>query len=269
MDPIRSPLYDFCAQKALRRLGALRLHAAYRADPQGGNLYGATRTGGQNGGGVVFELSPPAKGQTAWTEKVLYSFCARGGCADGSQPSYRLTYAGAVSGAPYDGSSPIYGVTIDGGNDTKSGILYSLTPKKNGWSEKSDLRLLFRGQLHRRKESFGRTAPRFRWKPLWRYIFWRRIRATAIGFTGSQARIIRWRTIFVPVVPKAASPWARLRSTPRSYALWRSDCRRCLQRGVWNAFQVRSGRVAIHRALRVLSEAPLQGWRNAKRRSDA
>ena len=127
-------LYDFCAQK--RCADGSAPSTPLIADSQG-NLYGATRTGGQYGGGALFELSPPAKGQTAWTEKILYSFCARSACADGSQPSYRLTYAGAAAGAPYDGSSPIYGVTIDGGNDMKGGTVYSLTPKKNGWSEKA------------------------------------------------------------------------------------------------------------------------------------
>src|SRR5271155_2931779 len=49
------------------------------------HLYGATRYGGANGGanerygaGTVFELTPNAA-RTAWTQKVLYSFCAEGG----------------------------------------------------------------------------------------------------------------------------------------------------------------------------------------------
>jgi uncharacterized repeat protein (TIGR03803 family) len=39
-----------------------------------GNLYGTTNEGGASGLGTVFKLTPPAAGQTAWTETVLVSF---------------------------------------------------------------------------------------------------------------------------------------------------------------------------------------------------
>src|SRR5882724_9913491 len=48
-----------------------------------GNLYGVTSSGGANHSGVVFELSPPAQGETAWTQTTLYSFT---GGNDGSNP---------------------------------------------------------------------------------------------------------------------------------------------------------------------------------------
>src|SRR5208283_2457068 len=47
---------------------------------QQGALFGATDMGGSIGGcngygcGTVFELTPPAEGQTNWTETVLYTF---------------------------------------------------------------------------------------------------------------------------------------------------------------------------------------------------
>src|SRR5262249_22099891 len=41
---------------------------------QQGVLYGTTQQGGQYGGGTVFQLTPPAQGQTQWTKTVLYSF---------------------------------------------------------------------------------------------------------------------------------------------------------------------------------------------------
>src|ERR1019366_3866949 len=46
-----------------------------------GALFGTTENGGSTGGiggssgnGTVFKLTPPAEGQTVWTETVLYSF---------------------------------------------------------------------------------------------------------------------------------------------------------------------------------------------------
>jgi uncharacterized repeat protein (TIGR03803 family) len=48
-----------------------------------GNLYGTTRDGGANGGGVAFELAPGAAG---WTETVLYSFCPQNDCSGGAAP---------------------------------------------------------------------------------------------------------------------------------------------------------------------------------------
>jgi uncharacterized repeat protein (TIGR03803 family) len=58
-----------------------------------GNLYGTTHFGGGDStGGTVFELTPPAEGRTAWTHKVLHSFCAQGPsyCGDGVQPQAGL-----------------------------------------------------------------------------------------------------------------------------------------------------------------------------------
>jgi len=44
-----------------------------------GNLYGATNTGGKNGTGTVFELSPKSGG--GWAETILYGLGVRGGMA--------------------------------------------------------------------------------------------------------------------------------------------------------------------------------------------
>ena len=49
---------------------------------------GTTTGGGTNNFGTVFALTPPAPGQTNWTESVLYSFT---GGADGGYPSAALT----------------------------------------------------------------------------------------------------------------------------------------------------------------------------------
>ncbi len=52
----------------------------------------------------MFELSPPAAGQTQWTETVLYRFNAAGG--DGIHP---------MSSLIFDTSDNLYGTTYQGG----------------------------------------------------------------------------------------------------------------------------------------------------------
>ncbi len=85
-----------------------------------GNLYGTTYYGGvncnnnANGCGVVFELSPPPKGQTAWTETVLQSFNG----TDGYNP---------IAGVIADGAGNLYGTTQYGGSNNE-GVVYKLTP---------------------------------------------------------------------------------------------------------------------------------------------
>ena len=51
-----------------------------------GALYGTTHGGAVGDAdqyGTVFKLTPPAKGQAAWKETVLYSFCSLPNCSDG------------------------------------------------------------------------------------------------------------------------------------------------------------------------------------------
>ncbi|MGA3210889.1 MAG: Ig-like domain repeat protein [Terriglobales bacterium] len=95
-----------------------------------GNLYGTTRTGGANGGGVVFELTPPASGAT-WTENVLYSFCSVGGssCFDGGGPYYESLI--------FDSQGNLYGTT-SGGGASGAGAVFEVSPPSGGigpWSE--------------------------------------------------------------------------------------------------------------------------------------
>lgn len=63
-----------------------------------GNLYGTTWIGGPNGDAVVFELSPPATGQTGWTATVLHAF-------DGTRGS------SSIAGLIMDDAGNLYGVT--------------------------------------------------------------------------------------------------------------------------------------------------------------
>jgi uncharacterized repeat protein (TIGR03803 family) len=81
-----------------------------------GNLYGTTVEGGTYGG-VVFELTPQAKG--GWKETILYDF--QGG-ADGWLPS---------AGVVMDKSGNLYGTT-DGGGADGCGVIYKLAPAPKG-----------------------------------------------------------------------------------------------------------------------------------------
>ncbi|MGB8011774.1 MAG: choice-of-anchor tandem repeat GloVer-containing protein [Terriglobales bacterium] len=76
-----------------------------------GNLYGGTQSGGEGGGGVVYELEPGAGG---WTENVLYNFCSQPNCGDGAGPMY---------GVPaMDSTGNLYGTGNYGGVYDKGAI---------------------------------------------------------------------------------------------------------------------------------------------------
>lgn len=105
--------------------------AVLTADGAGG-LYGTTMYGGADrtspgcgsGCGVVFHLTPPAGGATAWTETVLFNFH---GNRTGSVP-----YSGVI----VDGAGNLYGTASSelGG----LGLVYKLTPPQGAdpnWSE--------------------------------------------------------------------------------------------------------------------------------------
>jgi len=94
-----------------------------------GALYGTASSGGVNNNdpacgsscGVVFKLTPPPRGQTAWTETTLWNFLS----ADGFFP---------VTGLTADESGVLYGTTQFGGAfDTPScsafgcGVVFKLT----------------------------------------------------------------------------------------------------------------------------------------------
>jgi uncharacterized repeat protein (TIGR03803 family) len=92
-----------------------------------GNLFGATSSGGDRDGGMVFELTPTAGG--SWTETVLYDFFPNG--ADGNDP---------VAGVIFDASGNLYGTTLYGGVGygcgSGCGTVFELTPiAGGGWTE--------------------------------------------------------------------------------------------------------------------------------------
>ncbi len=142
-----------------------------------GNLFGTavqTKACFPKGCGVVFELSPPASGQSNWTERTLYTFTRE---TDGRVPDGRLVL---------DNFGALYGVTNSGGIQSRPncgtydqcgyGLVYKLTPpaqagdawtKTTLWSfsghdgsyPSTDLTLDRDGNVFGMTEYGGRAAP--------------------------------------------------------------------------------------------------------------
>jgi uncharacterized repeat protein (TIGR03803 family) len=98
-----------------------------------GNLYGTTQAGGANGLGTVFELSPNTDG--SWTEKVLYSF------------NHAKGY-GPTAGLIMDAAGNLFGEAYQGG-DGGDGVVFELTPGKNGHWKYIPLRRVHRHHIVR------------------------------------------------------------------------------------------------------------------------
>ena len=117
--------YSFCATGGTACTDG-KVAAGVLIMDKSGNLYGVTLYGGAHGnGGTVFELVPNSN-KTAYTEKVLYSFCSTGGsaCTDGAYP---------VAGLIVDASGNLYGMTDAGGahgnaSADTGGTVFELTP---------------------------------------------------------------------------------------------------------------------------------------------
>ncbi len=106
-------LYSFCAQNNCAD-GANP--AAGLVQATDGNFYGTTYAGGANGYGTVFKITPSG------TLTTLYSFCSKGGCADGSYPE-----AGLVQATDGNLYGTTFAATFDGGANG-DGTVFKITP---------------------------------------------------------------------------------------------------------------------------------------------
>lgn len=136
-----------------------------------GNLYGLTNFGGANGFGTVFELTPSLGG---WTKKVIYNAETQIGenaalTIDGAGNIFGDSLSSVFELLPdtngswksrvihsfsdrrggnfpvgalvFDKAGNLFGTTAGGTNKSHNGIVYELSPTKNGkWTE----RILFR-----------------------------------------------------------------------------------------------------------------------------
>ncbi len=91
-------------------------------DPTGA-LYGATISGGQDGGGTVFKLTPSNGG---WTYSLVYGFKGPGGA-----------YCGPTANLTLDGANNLYGTTQCDGGSVGHGTVFRLTPSGDSWTYKS------------------------------------------------------------------------------------------------------------------------------------
>lgn len=130
-------LYSFCSQ-------ANCTDGAYVGFPpiQGrdGNFYGVTDGGGNEGGGVLYELT------ASGTYKVLYNFCATGSCPGGSIPNTIVQDSkGNFFGTTLSGGSLIAGTAFE---YTATGTYKVLHNFSSGLGEAQSLTLASDGNLY-------------------------------------------------------------------------------------------------------------------------
>jgi hypothetical protein len=131
----RTPLYTFAGgTDGIGPVGGLISDST-------GALYGVTANGGCTptlsypaGCGVVFKLTPPGAGKTAWTETVLYRF--QGGSTDGAYPVAPLAMdtAGSLYGATQYGGAENC-TTLSGTPDGRCGVVFKLTNNAGTYTE--------------------------------------------------------------------------------------------------------------------------------------
>jgi len=102
-------LYSFCSQSGCTDGGG---PLAGLVQATNGELYGTTSTGGANGNGTIFKITP------AGALTTLYSFCPISGCTDG------ITVLGNLIQAT---NGNLYGATERGGLNN-GGTIFKMTP---------------------------------------------------------------------------------------------------------------------------------------------
>ena len=124
-----------------------------------GRLYGTTYAGGASGEGVVFKLEPPKSGETAWKEKVLWSFT---GGNDGSEPSGALTMdpAGNIYGTTTGGGTGVVGTVFElsrpaGSSQWAETVLYNFTGNNDGGEPFGNVLIGSDGNLYGTSAGYG------------------------------------------------------------------------------------------------------------------
>jgi len=80
-------------------------------------LFGTTASGGANGQGTAFSLTPAGN---SWTLSTLYAFCMQTGCSDGEEPSGEVLV---------DDAGNLFG---NAGAANSGGVVYELSPAAGG-----------------------------------------------------------------------------------------------------------------------------------------
>lgn len=108
-------LYNFCAQSQCSDGSASESRAAL-VQAANGDFYGTTASGGTNGSGTVFKITPDGALTT------IYNFCSQSGCSDGAVP---------LSGLVQASNGDLYGTTVGGGDGVYGadyGTVFKITP---------------------------------------------------------------------------------------------------------------------------------------------
>ncbi len=107
--------------------GKMPFYGSLLANQKVGGLTGTTQLGGLYSSGVVYRLSPPKPGKTAWTETILHDF-GKPGTSDAISPLHNVqTGEGGVL------------LGCSGGGANGNGAIFALTPPETAsaaWGEK-------------------------------------------------------------------------------------------------------------------------------------
>jgi uncharacterized repeat protein (TIGR03803 family) len=114
-------LYNFCSQGGCAD-GETPIAGLVQAT--NGDFYGTTSTGGANGYGTVFKITPSG------TLTTVYSFCSQSGCMDGATPQGGLFQAmnGDLYGTTSCGGAGVGLTTCGSTNLNIGGTVFKMTP---------------------------------------------------------------------------------------------------------------------------------------------
>ncbi len=119
-----------------------------------GNLYGLTQTGGSNGAGIAYELSPSQGG--GWTETVLYNFPGRGHEFGSGDISLIRDAAGNLYGTTFYG---VFELSPNGGGEWTETVLHTLNNSTDGQVAESGVIMDAAGNLYGTTNEGGAYCP--------------------------------------------------------------------------------------------------------------